>query len=221
MNKKNVFVVKKISEETKMKTKLSRLFMVLMLMVTVMGLVACGNESEENGSKSEVEGPTAEEDVVVKIDGVEIPLDSTFEELVAICEENDWEVDEKLYPDTSGWDTKPYNQDGSITTPDGEIRVATMANEENNGSVIESISIRPFYYEGSASILGVTVNTDLDDIEEKFEGEKDGEYIFYTVDDYVSLKVHPDTHEGKNTVTIVSLDCKSKSAIKMKKTIKK
>ena len=51
MNKKNVFVVKKISEETKMKTKLSRLFMVLMLMVTVMGLVACGNESEENGSK--------------------------------------------------------------------------------------------------------------------------------------------------------------------------
>ena len=203
MNKKNVLVVKKESEETKMKTKLSRLFMVLMLMVTVMGLVACGNESEENGGKSEVEGPTAEADIVVKIDGVEIPLDSTFEELVAICEENDWTVDEKLYPDTSGWDSKPYNQDGSITTPDGEISVATMANEENNGSFIESISIMPFYYEGSASILGVTVNTDLDDIEEKFEGEKDGEYIFYTVDDYVSLKVHPDTHEGKNTVTIV------------------
>ncbi len=207
MNKKNVLVVKKESEETKMKTKLSRLFMVLMLLVTVVGLVACDKESKEKGTedkeKSTVVGPTAEADIVVKIDDVEIPLDATFEELVAICEDNNWTVDDKLYPDESGWDSKPYNQDGSITTPDGEIRVSTMANEENNGSVIESISIRPFYYEGSASILGVTVSTDLDDIEEKFEVEEEGEYKFYTVDDYVTLKVHPDTHEGKNTVTIV------------------
>lgn len=207
MNQKNLLVTKKESEKTKMKSKLSRLFIVLMLLVTVMGLVACDKESKETETegkeKSTVEGPAAEADIVVKIGDVNIPLDATFEELVAICEENNWTVDDKLYPDESGWDSKPYNQDGSITTPDGEIRVSTMANEENNGSVIESISLRPFYYEGSASVLGVTVSTDLDDIEEKFKLSEDGEYKYYTVDEYVSLKVHPDTHEGKNTLTIV------------------
>ena len=39
---------KKIRGGTKMKKKLSRVFMASMLMVTAMGLVACGKESGEN-----------------------------------------------------------------------------------------------------------------------------------------------------------------------------
>ena len=160
-----------------------------------------GGSSLKSGSR--IEGPKSEEDICVKVGKVKIPITSTWEELIQICEENDWEIEESLYPDESGWSSKPYNQKGSIITPDGELLVCIMANEENNGAVIEYIAISPFYYEGTASILGVTPSTSLDEIEAEFEFINEDEvHRNYTVDEYVQLQIKEDSYKGKNTVTI-------------------
>lgn len=152
---------------------------------------------------SQVEGPKAEENIVVKVGNVNIPITSTWEELVAICEKNNWTIEDSLYPDESGWSSKPYNQKGSIITPKGELLVCIMPNEENNGAVIEYICISPFYYEGAASVLGVTTSTRLKEIEAKFEFiEEDNIHRRYAVDKYVELKIKEDSYEGKNAVTI-------------------
>jgi hypothetical protein len=163
------------------------------------------NDTEINpGAGSLVEGQTAEEDIFVKVGNVNIPIDSTWDELVAICQDNGWTIEDKLYPDESGWSAKPYNQKGSIETPDGELLVCIMPNEENTGAVIEYIALSPFYYDGEASVLGITTRTSLDEIAAKFELiEERGEHIYYYVDKYVTLKVSPDTYEGENTVSVV------------------
>ena len=154
-------------------------------------------------NKSGVEGPKAEEDIYVKVGKVKIPITSTWEELVEICEENDWEIADSLYPDESGWSSKPYNQKGSITTPNGDLLVCIMPNEENNGAVIEYICISAFYYEGDASVLGVTTSTPLEDIEAKFKYiEEDTLHKYYEVDDYVVLEIDQDDYKGKYSVTI-------------------
>lgn len=183
-----------------------RIITILMMLSMVLMMVACGGEDKDsnNGKVSSVEGPTAEEDIVVKVGDVSIPIDSTWDELVAICQKNNWTIEDKLYPDESGWSSKPYNQKGSITTPDGDLLVCIMPNEENTGAVIEYISIAPFYYEGDASILGVTTTTSTEKIGEKFELiEEENDYQYYKVDEYVTLKISLDAYEGKNTVTIV------------------
>ena len=185
-----------------------RIITIIMMISMVLMLTACGGEdnNSNNGTVSSVEGPTAEEDIVVKVGTVSIPIDSTWEELVAICQQNDWTIEDKLYPDESGWSSKPYNQKGSITTPDGELLVCIMPNEEKTGAVIEYIAISPFYYDGDASILGVTTTTSIEEFGAKFdliEEENDSQY--YKVDEYVSLKISPDSYEGKNTVTIVRI----------------
>lgn len=160
-----------------------------------------GGSSLKSGSR--IEGSKSEEDICVKVGKVKIPITSTWEELIQICEENDWEIEESLYPDESGWSSKPYDQKGSIITPDGELLVCIMANEENNGAVIEYISISPFYYEGTASILGVTPSTSLDEIEAEFEFINEDEvHKNYAVDEYVQLQIKEDSYKGKNTVTI-------------------
>ena len=159
--------------------------------------------NQESGYGSYVEGPRAEEDIYVKVGNVRIPITSSLDDLIDICERNNWEIEESLYPDESGWSSKPYNRKGSIITPDGELLVSTMANEENNGSVIEYIAISPFYYEGDASILGVTPSTSSAAIEAKFDYVKEeGNHTYYYVDEYVVLKVDQDDYKGKYTVSI-------------------
>lgn len=187
-----------------------RLFAILLTVTLIMALVACGGEGKDGVGSSgkndsgSIAGPTAEEDIVILIGDVEIPLTATWEEFADICEENNWEIEEDLYPDTSGWDSTPYEQNGSVITPDGELLVKTMANETNDGSVLMSIAISPFYYEGEASVMGVSPETKQSEIEDHYELiEHDSEHYYYEVDEYVTLKISPDTYEGKNTVTIV------------------
>lgn len=168
-----------------------------------IGIAYYVSNEEDEMDESLLEGPKAEENIYVKVGNVKIPITSTWEELVAICEKNNWEIEDRLYPDESGWASKPYNQKGSIITPDGDLLVCIMPNEENNGAVIEYIAISPFYYEGSASVLGVTPSTSLEEIEAAFDFIDDDEiHRNYYVDKYVQLQVKEDSYKGKNTVTI-------------------
>lgn len=198
------------------KTMMSGLLLTLTLMLTACGGTEADSttggskgNSTNKGTVSSVEAPRSENEIVVKVGDVEIPICSTWEELAAIAAENGWEVDEKLIPDPINEGTKKaYNKKGGIVTPEGEILICLMPNADVTGAEVEYIALAPFYLEDQeASILGITPETDIKEIAEKYELiEEDSEVKWYKVDEYVKLKVSLDAYEGKNTVTIMRIE---------------
>jgi len=108
------------------------------MVILTLGMTACGA-----GSASTIEGPMAEEDIVVKVGDVEIPIVSTWEEFVAIAEKNNWTIEESLYPVDDGWKGTQalYSNRGDVMTPQGELNVRTMPNAEHTGAEIQSIAL--------------------------------------------------------------------------------
>ncbi len=118
---------KKISGGTKMKKKLSRVFMASMLMVTAMGLVACGKESGENGNNVNVNIESQNEEVK-KEPGI---LKSKTEKKSG----SSW-VDYYEY-DKNGYESKKMITD--MTT--GDIRLHVEYVYDENGNCLEENEI--------------------------------------------------------------------------------
>lgn len=151
-----------------------------------------------------IEDAVAENDIVVKVGNVNIPLSSTWDEFLALAQANNWIIDDSLYPDPINQGYKhAYNKKGSVTTPQGDLLVCIMPNADYSGAEIKYIALSPFYLESEdASILGITPSTNHNDIGKKYKALNNSDPYLYKVDEYVTLRVTLDTYNDKNTVRI-------------------
>ena len=138
----------------------------------------------------------SEEDVVIQIAGVDVPMTSTRDELIALIEENNWEIDYK-------------DRIESFKTPDGRVRV-NLNDSKNDGSGEElmSMDFLPDYMDyidlSKVSINGVT----LDKVEtlknsSNLITEDDTGYFQISIADYTTLTARYN-YEGKLTDIIIS-----------------
>lgn len=138
----------------------------------------------------------SEEDVVINIAGVDVPMTSTRDELIALIEENNWEID---YGHSKGKYVEGF------LTPEG--RVETTVNDskrDGSGEELMSLTFKPDYMDyidlSKVSINGVTLDkvktlkTSSNLIEEKETG-----YFQISIADYTTLSADYN-YEGKLTV---------------------
>lgn len=192
-----------------------RMIVLVAMVIAMMALAACGGRKAETTSekkssknestkenKSSKKKTVPEDEIVVRVGDVEIPIVSTWTELSTLAFEHGWDIADSLYPKE---EEKKFSKKGTILTPQGELLVSLMANEDKTEAVVEYIALSPFYMESDdADILGVKTDTSTKKIEKSFELiESDGEIYFYKVDDYVTLKISLNTDDGKNTVNII------------------
>ena len=193
------------------------------MVVAMVGLTACGGKNPETSGKekSKVESTketaktesskkdktdkiktVSEDEIVVRVGDVEIPITSTWAELLSITSEHGWAIDTSLIPDE---EAKKFSKKGTIQTPQGELLVSLMANEDKTTAEIEYIALSPFYMDSNdADILGIKSDTSIKKIGKTFELiEENGDNYFYKVDEFVTLKISLDTYENKNTVNII------------------
>lgn len=138
----------------------------------------------------------SEEDVVINIAGVDVPMTSTRDELIALIEENNWEID---YGHSNGKYVEGF------LTPEG--RVETTVNdskEDGSGEELMGLTFKPDYMDyidlSKVYINGVsldkveTLKTSSNLIEEKDTG-----YFQISIADYTTLSADYN-YEGKMTV---------------------
>ena len=138
----------------------------------------------------------SEEDVVINIAGVDVPMTLTRDELIALIEENNWEID---YGHSNGKYVEGF------LTPEG--RVETTVNdskEDGSGEELMSLTFKPDYMDyidlSKVYINGVsldkveTLKTSSNLIEEKDTG-----YFQISIADYTTLSADYN-YEGKLTV---------------------
>lgn len=138
----------------------------------------------------------SEEDVVINIAGVDVPMTSTRDELIELIEENNWEID---YGHSNGKYVEGF------LTPEG--RVETTVNDskkDGSGEELMSLTFKPDYMDyidlSKVSINGVTLDkvktlkTSSNLIEEKDTG-----YFQISIADYTTLSADYN-YEGKMTV---------------------
>lgn len=144
----------------------------------------------------------SEDEIVVRVGDVEIPITSTWGDLMTIASEQGWAIDTSLIPDE---EAQKFSKKGTIQTPQGELLVSLMANADKTAAEIEYIALSPFYMDSDdADILGIKPGTSLKKVGKTFELiEEDGDNYFYKVDEFVTLKISLDTYEDKNTVNII------------------
>lgn len=138
----------------------------------------------------------SEEDVVINIAGVDVPMTSTRDELIELIEENNWEID---YGHSNGKYVEGF------LTPEG--RVETTVNDskkDGSGEELMSLTFKPDYMDyidlSKVYINGVsldkveTLKTSSNLIEEKDTG-----YFQISIADYTTLSADYN-YEGKMTV---------------------
>lgn len=138
----------------------------------------------------------SEEDVVINIAGVDVPMTSTRDELIALIEENNWEID---YGHSNGKYVEGF------LTPEG--RVETTVNDskrDGSGEELMGLTFKPDYMDyidlSKVSINGIT----LDKVEtlknsSNLIEEKDTGYFQISIADYTTLSADYN-YEGKMTV---------------------
>lgn len=137
----------------------------------------------------------SEEDVVINIAGVDVPMTSTRDELIALIEENNWEID---YGHSKGKYVEGF------LTSDGRVRVnVNDSKRDGSGEELMSIDFLPDYMDyidlSKVSINGVT----LDKVEtlknsSNIIEEKDTGYFQISIADYTTLTAKYN-NEGKLT----------------------
>lgn len=137
----------------------------------------------------------SEEDVVINIAGVDVPMTSTRDELIALIEENNWGID---YGHSKGKYVEGF------LTPDGRVRVnVNDSKNDGSGEELMSMDFLPDYMDyidlSKVSINGVT----LDKVEtlknsSNIIEEKDTGYFQISIADYTTLTAKYN-NEGKLT----------------------
>lgn len=137
----------------------------------------------------------SEENVVINIAGVDVPMTSTRDELIALIEENNWEID---YGHSKGKYVEGF------LTSDGRVRVnVNDSKRDGSGEELMSIDFLPDYMDyidlSKVSINGVT----LDKVEtlknsSNIIEEKDTGYFQISIADYTTLTAKYN-NEGKLT----------------------
>ena len=69
----------------------------------------------------------SEDEIVVRVGDVEIPITSTWGDLMTIASEQGWAIDTSLIPDE---EAQKFSKKGTIQTPQGELLVSLMANAD-------------------------------------------------------------------------------------------
>lgn len=137
----------------------------------------------------------SEDDVVINISGVDVPMTSKRDELIALIEENNWEIE---YGSGS---RVPIE---SFKTPDGRVRVNVHDSKgDGSGEELMSMDFLPDYMDyidlSKVSINGVT----LDKVEalknsSNLIKEEDSGYFQISIADYTTLTAKYN-YEGKLT----------------------
>lgn len=204
MEKKNLLVTKKESEDTKMKLKLSRLFMVLMLLVVVMGLVACDKSDNEKENKTETKiTKMKESEAYIDFDGVKLPIDITYKEFLDLMEANDWKwysqygVDKDDLPNEEKGD---FHGECYLSTNCGVVNVRFMPNEDKTCSVLRYVH----FTDSNISIAGITINTPLEKIKEVLESEESETALSFYLDDYLNVDFIDDNYleDGYDSIKV-------------------
>lgn len=142
----------------------------------------------------------SEEDVVINISGVDVPMTSTRDELIALIEENNWEIEYRV--------TDSDMIEGFIT-PDGDV-YAEVLKIESYGyeEQLWMMDFSPDSFDLSkVSINGVT----LDKVEtlktsSNLIEEKDTGYFMISIADYTTLSVLYNDRIGELTHIIIERD---------------
>ena len=135
----------------------------------------------------------SEDDVVVNISGVDVPLTLTRDELIALIEENNWEIE------YGSGKRKPIR---SFKTSDGRVRVNVHdSKRDGSGEELMSMDFLPDYMDyielSKVSINGVTLDkvetlkNDSNTIEDKENG-----YFMISIADYTTIAADYNS-EGK------------------------
>ena len=142
----------------------------------------------------------SEEDVVINISGVDVPMTSTRDELIALIEENNWEIEYRFT------DSDMIN---GFTTPDGWVYVEVLKFERYGyEEQLWMMDFRPDSFDLSkVSINGVT----LDKVEtlktsSNLIEEKDTGYFMISIADYTTLSVLYTDRIGELTNIIIERD---------------
>ena len=142
----------------------------------------------------------SEEDVVINISGVDVPMTSTRDELIALIEENNWEIEYRFT------DSDMIN---GFTTPDGWVYVEVLKFERYGyEEQLWMMDFRPDSFDLSkVSINGVT----LDKVEtlktsSNLIEEKDTGYFMISIADYTTLSVLYNDRIGELTNIIIERD---------------
>ena len=142
----------------------------------------------------------SEENVVINIAGVDVPMTSTRDELIALIEENNWEIEYRV--------TDSDMIEGFIT-PDGDV-YAEVLKDESYGyeEQLWMMDFSPDSFDLSkVSINGVT----LDKVEtlktsSNLIEEKDTGYFMISIADYTTLSVLYNDRIGELTHVIIERD---------------
>ena len=142
----------------------------------------------------------SEEDVVINISGVDVPMTLTRDELIALIEENNWEIEYRFT------DSDMIN---GFTTPDGWVYVEVLKFERYGyEEQLWMMDFRPDSFDLSkVSINGVT----LDKVEtlktsSNLIEEKDTGYFMISIADYTTLSVLYNDRIGELTNIIIERD---------------
>ena len=142
----------------------------------------------------------SEEDVVINISGVDVPMTSTRDELIALIEENNWEIEYRFT------DSDMIN---GFTTPDGWVYVEVLKFERYGyEEQLWMMDFSPVSFDLSkVSINGVT----LDKVETLKNSsnvimEKDTGYFQISIADYTTLTVTYNSRHGKLEHVIIERD---------------
>ena len=166
---------------------------------------AAASKEEDSQEVNPFLGPdglmfASEEDVVINISGVDVPMTSTRDELIALIEENNWEIEYRFT------DSDMIN---GFTTPDGWVYVEVLKFERYGyEEQLWMMDFRPDSFDLSkVSINGVT----LDKVEtlktsSNLIEEKDTGYFMISIADYTTLSVLYNDRIGELTNIIIERD---------------
>lgn len=142
----------------------------------------------------------SEEDVVINISGVDVPMTSTRDELIALIEENNWEIEYRFT------DSDMIN---GFTTPDGWV-YAEVLKIESYG--YEEQLLMMDFSPDSFDLSKVSINGVTLDKVETFKNssnlimENDTGYFSISIADYTTLSVTYNSRQGELEHVIIERD---------------
>ena len=142
----------------------------------------------------------SEDDVVINISGVDVPMTLTRDELITLIEENSWEIKYR---------SVDSNMINGFTTPDGWVYTEVFEDERRGYEErLWMMDFSPDSFDLSkASINGVT----LDKVETLKNSsnvimEKDTDYFEISIADYTTLSVTYNSRHGQLEHVIIERD---------------
>ncbi len=187
-------------------------FLVLTAVAALMvAMTACGSsdsakdDSDKKDSKKKNKiVAVKEEDAVIDFDGVELPIDITYQEFLEFMEENDWEwtsaygEDEDELPNEAKGD---FDGGCYLNTNCGRVYVFFMDSEDKSCSVFRYVR----FEQDDISVSGITIDTPVEKVAKVLELESEYESgISFYLDDHLTVTYVDDNflNEGYDCIFV-------------------